>query len=92
MGRASRKGGKSAPEGRRIVAVVREWHSELGWGVLDCDATPGGCWAHFSVIEMPGFKALTAGQRVSLEWEPAQNQDGFRHVASRVVPAGSGAD
>lgn len=28
--------------------VVRVRHSEDGWGVIDADATPGGCWAHYS--------------------------------------------
>ena len=31
--------------------VVRFWHDDEGWGVLDCPSTPGGCWTHFSVIE-----------------------------------------
>jgi CspA family cold shock protein len=34
-------------------ATVREWHDDLGWGVLDSPETPSGCWTHFSVIETP---------------------------------------
>lgn len=66
-------------------AVVREWHRDDGWGVVDCPETPGGCWAHFSRIEMDGYKSLTAGQRVELEWEVFR-QDGFEYRAVRVVP------
>lgn len=66
-------------------AVVREWHSDLGWGVLDSDETPGGCWAHFSVIEVDGYKALGAGTPVDLTWE-APGQDGYEFRAVRVVP------
>ena len=36
-----------------VAAIVREWHADLGWGVLDSPETPGGCWAHFSVIGTP---------------------------------------
>lgn len=69
------------------VAVVREWRDEEGWGVLDCAETPGGCFAHFSVLEMPGFRSLSAGQRVELEWEaPGFTQDGYDYRAVRVVP------
>jgi cold shock protein len=66
-------------------ASVREWHPDDGWGVLDCPETPGGCWAHFSHIEMDGYRSLTPGQPVDLEWE-AVWQDGFDFRAVRVVP------
>ncbi|MEU6082158.1 cold shock domain-containing protein [Streptomyces sp. NPDC047108] len=70
------------------TATVREWHDEDGWGVLDCPETPGGCWAHFSVLEMDGFRSLSPGQRVaSVEWEgPGIQQDGYAYRAVRVVP------
>lgn len=38
-----------------ITATVREWYEEEGWGVLDSAETPGGCFAHFSDIEMAGL-------------------------------------
>ncbi|WP_405870694.1 cold-shock protein [Streptomyces sp. NBC_00005] len=67
-------------------ATVREWHEEKDWGVLDSGETPGGCWAHFSAVEMPGFRTLAVGQDVAVEWEAAE-QDGYRYRAVRVVPA-----
>ncbi|MGW1529923.1 cold-shock protein [Streptomyces sp. NPDC002159] len=67
-----------------IEAMVREWDDEEGWGVLDSSETPGGCWAHFSAVEMPGFRSLVAGQKVTLEWESGE-QDGFQHRAVRIV-------
>jgi CspA family cold shock protein len=67
------------------TATVREWHAEEGWGVLDCPDTPGGCWAHFSHLEMPGYRSLNAGQVVRLGWE-APGQDGYGYRATRVVP------
>jgi CspA family cold shock protein len=69
-----------------IQATVREWDDEQGWGVLDSRETPGGCWAHYSAVEMPGFRSLAAGQKVTLEWE-AVEQDGYQCRAVRVVVA-----
>jgi CspA family cold shock protein len=67
-----------------IQATVREWDDEEGWGVLDSSQTPGGCWAHFSAVEMTGFQSLVAGQKVDLEWESAE-QDGYQYRAVLVV-------
>jgi len=70
-----------------ITATVREWYEEEGWGVLDSPETPGGCFAHFSDIEATGYRTLSAGQRVQLEWEaPGFQQDGYDFRALRVVP------
>lgn len=69
------------------TGIVREWHGELGWGVLDSPDTPGGCWAHWSNIDGTGFRALTVGAAVQLELEPAQ-QDGYSFRATRIQPLG----
>jgi len=72
-------------------ATVREWHDDLGGGVLDSPETPGGCWTHFSVIETPylgsvqgaqvwEYKSLSTGDIVEFEWETA-GQDGFDYRA-----------
>lgn len=65
-------------------ATVREWRDDEGWGVLESPETPGGCWAHFSAIEMTGFRSLNVGESVQLEWEQAE-QDGYDFLAVRVV-------
>lgn len=68
--------------------VVRCWNSEDGWGVIDCEQTPGGCWAHFSEVEVAGFRKLTSGQQVAFEWQKASGPvEGFAFVAERVHPA-----
>ena len=67
------------------TATVREWHRDEGWGVLDSAATPGGCWAHFSVLD--GALELHAGQQVELDHEIA-DQDGFSHRATRICVDG----
>ncbi|MEU5211123.1 cold shock domain-containing protein [Streptomyces sp. NPDC020742] len=70
-----------------VTATVREWHDDEGWGVIDCPETPGGCWAHFSVIRMTGFRGLVPGQRVDLTWEaPGFPQDGYDYRAECIVP------
>ncbi|WP_030666213.1 cold-shock protein [Streptomyces cellulosae] len=70
-----------------VTATVREWRDEEGWGVLDCAETPGGCWGHYSAVEMEGFRALSVGQRVGLVWEaPGFKQDGYDFRAVRIVP------
>ncbi|WP_236670859.1 cold shock domain-containing protein [Streptomyces sp. 7-21] len=75
-----------------VGARVREWHDAEGWGVLDSAETPGGCWAHYSDIAPAsgndGFRSLTPGQPVILEWE-AGAQDGYAYRARRVVPGSS---
>jgi CspA family cold shock protein len=69
----------------RTTAIVREWRDEEGWGVLDSPETPGGCWVHFSHLDMTGYRGLDPGQAVLLDWE-APGQDGYGYRAVRVVP------
>ena len=77
-----------------VRAEVREWHEDLGWGVLDSPETPGGCWTHYAVIEtrrvasshegeVYEYKSLGEGDVVDLEWE-APGQDGFGYRATVV--------
>jgi CspA family cold shock protein len=66
--------------------VVRTWLPDEGWGVIDSPDTPGGCWAHFSSVLVPGYRALTAGQSVTFDYESAE-QDGYHFRAIEVWPA-----
>lgn len=70
-----------------IDAVVREWHDDLGWGVVDSPQTPGGCWVHFAAVDVAGYASLTAGEVVLLQYEPAR-QDGYDFRAVRVLVPG----
>jgi CspA family cold shock protein len=67
--------------------VVREFHPDEGWGVIDGSDVPGGCWVHFSAIVMDGFRPLAAGQEVSFRAETA-DQDGFGFRAVEVWTGG----
>jgi CspA family cold shock protein len=66
--------------------VVREWRDEEGWGVIDASDTPGGCWAHYSVVLVPGYQTLSAGQAVTFHYESAE-QDGYQFRAAEVWPS-----
>lgn len=72
----------------QTTGTVRFWQDEGGWGVIDSDQTPGGCWAHFAALAVPGYRSLEAGQTVVFEWETA-DQDGYSFRATRAWPAGS---
>lgn len=74
--------------GVATTGTVRLWHDAEGWGVVDAEQTPGGCWVHFSAVAVAGYRSLSPGQAVVLEWEAA-DQDGFAHRAVRTWPAGS---
>lgn len=68
-----------------VQGNVQFWNDEEGWGVIDSNETPGGCWAHFSVISMAGYRTLSAGQTVDFDWEQGE-QDGYSYSASEVRP------
>ncbi|MFC0532553.1 cold-shock protein [Phytohabitans kaempferiae] len=69
-----------------VDGVVREWRPDEGWGIIDSPETPGGCWAHFSHIQMPGYRSLSEGDRVRFTWERGW-QDGYSFRAVTVLAA-----
>jgi CspA family cold shock protein len=71
--------------------IIREWHADEGWGVVDCPGAPGGCWVHFGAVVMAGYRELSPGQVVSVEHEPA-DQDGYRYRAVSARPEGTPDD
>jgi len=62
---------------------VESWSVEDGWGVLVSDSLDEPVWAHYSHIDMPGFRVLAAGDRVEFDYEAA-DQDGYRYRATVV--------
>ncbi|WP_127502315.1 cold-shock protein [Actinoplanes solisilvae] len=65
------------------VGLVRSFDVAEGWGVIDGDDVPGGCWVHFSVVAADGYRELTPGQAVFYRAEAAE-QDGFGYRAIKV--------
>lgn len=70
-----------------VVAQVRVWHDEKGWGVLDSAGTPGGCWVHYSRLDHDGYRSLRGVATVELEFAPVP-QDGYPYQAVRVLVPG----
>jgi CspA family cold shock protein len=68
------------------LGQVRVWYDEDGWGVIDSDATPGGCWAHYSSVLVAGYKSLRTGQGVSFTFEAA-DKDGYSIRAVEAWPS-----
>ncbi|MBB5913976.1 CspA family cold shock protein [Nocardia transvalensis] len=68
------------------TGIVREWHVEEGWGVIESRSVPGGCWVSFAAVKSER-RDLVVGQDVEFEWESAE-QDGFDFRALRVWPTG----
>ena len=67
------------------IGTVSSWSADEGWGVIASPDTPGGCWAHYSNLEMQGYHSLEPGEVVDFEWERA-DQDGFAYRALKVRP------
>jgi cold shock protein len=71
-----------------VIATVREWSDEEGWGVLLADEIPGDIFLHFSNIQMEGYKSLKLGEQVEAEvMEALLPVEGCRYVASVARPA-----
>jgi cold shock protein len=68
-----------------VMGVVEWFDADEGWGAITAPEVPGGCFVHFSVIQMPGYRALHAGQRVRFRFE-GPGQDGYRYSALTVWP------
>lgn len=77
--------------GTAVGGRVVRWDDENGWGVIDSPETPGGAFAHYSVIDAePGaFRSLTVGETVEFDWV-RQPQDGFAYRVERVRGEGAG--
>jgi cold shock protein len=79
---------RNQPPGPAAVAgVVRVFDPDEGWGVIDAPEIPGGCFVHFSNIELDGYRELASGQPVRFTYErPGFLQDGCPYRALTVWP------
>jgi len=69
------------------VATLTDWIAEEGWGVLQCELTPGGCWFLFNALVGLHPEELRVGRDYQLVFEPAE-QDGYAYRAIAVAPIG----
>ncbi|QRP43766.1 cold-shock protein [Amycolatopsis sp. FDAARGOS 1241] len=59
------------------------WHLDDGWGVLQARTVPEQVWAHYSNVDVGGFRSLDPGAEVEFTVERAE-QDGYHWRAVRV--------
>lgn len=64
---------------------VRFWYANDGWGVIDSNVTPGGCFAHCSALQVERNPVLESHQKVRFTWHRFR-QDGYDFVADEVFP------
>jgi cold shock protein len=71
--------------GIMAIGTVKFFRPEKGWGAITSADLPDGCdaFVHYSAIDGEGFRYLDEGDRVSFDYERAQ-QDSFRFRATCV--------
>jgi cold shock protein len=69
---------------RWLIATVRQWSDDEGWGVVSVDEIPDDVWVHFSAIQIEGYKSLKPGERIEVRVEGPLpfDQDGYRYRAT----------
>lgn len=71
------------------TGVVKWFNDAKGFGFIEPEGGGNDVFAHFSAVQMDGFRTLKQGSRV--EYELMQGPKG--HLAQNIRPApGSGAD
>ena len=70
--------------GRVGRGTVKWWRPAKGYGVISCDdIAPWDIWCHFSAIEAEGFRNLTEGEPVEVDFTRI-DRESFKYVADRV--------
>ncbi len=85
--RSERRGQQEQDRDETVAGVVRAFDPDEGWGIIDAPQVPGGCFVHFSAIEMDGYRAPAAGQWVRFRFEHLGFlQDGCSYRALAAWP------
>lgn len=63
----SETGSQASGDGRKSTGVVKWFNDAKGFGFITPDDGGEDLFAHFSSIQMNGFKTLKEGQKVSFE-------------------------
>lgn len=65
------------------TGTVKWFNNAKGYGFILCDETSEDLFAHYSVIEMDGYRTLKAGQPVEFNVKPSDK--GLHAIDIRVV-------
>jgi cold shock protein len=71
-----------------VCGTVKAWNDDEGWGVLASPEVPDDVWAHFTAIEVEGYRTLQTGTTIEFDYI-GTDQDGYTYRATRVVTADS---
>lgn len=64
------------------VGVVKWFNNAKGFGFINAEGSDVDIFAHYSVIEMDGYRSLKAGQKVNFE---ALHGEKGSH-ATKIIP------
>ncbi|WP_293731424.1 cold shock domain-containing protein CspD [uncultured Actinobacillus sp.] len=64
------------------AGVVKWFNNAKGFGFINAEGSDEDIFAHFSVIEMEGYRSLKAGQKV--HFEAVHGEKGSH--ATKIVP------
>jgi cold shock protein len=80
-------GSKKPKQVGPTAGFVKWYNADEGWGAIEAPEVPGGCFVHFSNIQVSGYRELRAGQAVRFTFEePGFLQDGYQFRALEVWP------
>ncbi|WP_108127022.1 cold shock domain-containing protein [Saccharospirillum mangrovi] len=72
------------------VGKVKWFNNAKGFGFVVCDEHEEDLFAHYSSIQMEGYKTLKAGQAV--EFDTVKAERGIHAVNIRVLPETAGTE
>jgi cold shock protein len=74
---------------RTALGTVKWWRPAKGYGVIACERLRlWDIWCHFSAIDAEGFRNLTDGELVEVEYI-RMDRESFKYVALRVRRLGA---
>lgn len=64
------------------IGVVKWFNNAKGFGFIAIEGTDEDIFAHYSVVEMDGYRSLKAGQKV--QFEVVRGEKGAH--ATKIIP------
>lgn len=74
-----------------MATGIVKWFSDAkGFGFIEPEGGGGDVFAHFSAVQMDGFRTLRQGSRVSFDLVPGPKGDSAQNIRPIVAPGGGG--